>query len=1692
MANKLGLVFALSVVVPGLYAQTTSVYDGVTPTGLAPGSPASSYPLLNFEHYDPFSGGLNPSVPLYHVGGRGNAGFDLVWNLQQVWRAKKEGVSTSPIVVVDPYPQSYPVESPTVYGLEAAGVVYSRTGVEFTTCGSGSEPGSSVTRVIFRTPTGAEIELIDKNTSASVYQIPNACSSPQSTYDAGRGTTFRSTDGSEISFVADSNVLEQINPGFGEGDAKLSGYLVFPNGVTYRIDNSTVTYIRDTNGNKTTFAYSTSDFLWVTWYLNVPAATQITDSDNRTVTINYHDSSCGTYCTTINYAGVNGAARKIMIELTNLSNGLLLGGGSVQTIASLFPTSQAYGGSTTTFDPILASAIVFPDNFQYGFLYNTYGEVTEVSVAQGGAVEYTYGDGSNGSTSGFEGNPTDANPVIIYRRLQERREYANGSGSAWTSKTDYTVTYPASQTVDTDVTYSSSSQVVAQTVHKMDGSPLDALNLQGTSCNAWNEGMEFETDYGSPVLRTVKNTLQAQSGCMNNPEISTVQTINDANQVSQVTYTYDAYNNVTQEIDYGFGSGAPGAAVRTTATYYLWANNASYASPTVNLVRAPASIYVYAGTGGAALASRLWAYDTAGTLSDEPNSADIPGHDSGYLAGGVTTRGNVSTYQEFVNTGGENNLYATYQMKYDSLGNLLSMQDPLGNTTNFSYADAFSDGISRNTYGYLTGTTNALSQTASQQYDYSSGSITGYTDSNGVLTSYSYLPENVTPGNGYAVDRLGTITRDATRLKAETNLSYPNPNVIVTQRDQASTGDRKLMAYEIRDGFGRLVESDQFNGTSSLVATCTRLDALGNPYFVTEPFQVSGSPACPNGASGISPSTNNGTIYVRDTLGRPTEITFADGAVEDIGYSGATTTVQDPAGHRKVMAYDADNNLTSVNEDPSGLNYLTLYQYDALDRLSLTCQGGSTAAISSGACTNGQGRSFAYDSLNRLISATNPESGTFTYLYDNNGNLTQRTENGRGIHTKYTYDQLNRLLTISYDDGVTPPVTFTWDQAITNGIGRLYGIGTPNGIAYFLRSYDAFGNITMTQEPVGENWYEMEYSYDLASELTSEQFASGRLYQLSYDAAGRVTGVTGMLGTQQKTYVTGVTYAPTGAPLLYGYGNGLWRILTYNPRFQPLTAVDGTGYNGNASSPSVSNPLFQATWSWNSVPQSFPPLNNGNLAGDSYTHSGGGLSAALTFTHAFSYDGVNRLTQVTETNNWQRGFSYDPYGNTWVNQASGITPTGNTPVADVYNAANNQIVGSSYDAAGNQTSVNGDKLTYDAETRLITITDPSGATETISYDGLGRRIQKSVSGGQTTVYVYDAFGALASKYLSGSTVAPLCTTCYLSADQVGSTRLVTDENGNVVARHDFQPFGEEIETTGGRTSQWGATTDVDQKFTGQVRDTDTGMDYFNARMFTAPLQRFNSPDPGNAGADLANPQSWNGYAYVWNSPVTYTDRTGLFLEANPANSDPDFANDTNPYSLNAWISFWTYAQYRLNGSGGGGGSLFRVTGYGVTPRQVQPTSVQTGSELVTPPNSGTCPAVPTGPGAPVLSSNITFARNIGQAFNILDGPLAGFGAKLLWFRSMVRNRSIWDYKNQPYPHAHPEYADFGNFNFGATGDALGLPTPILFRGAGYAQEKAGTSTSGWGHWWGSAPYGDDPKDQQQIKSGIQYVQQGCH
>ena len=93
------------------------------------------------------------------------------------------------------------------------------------------------------------------------------------------------------------------------------------------------------------------------------------------------------------------------------------------------------------------------------------------------------------------------------------------------------------------------------------------------------------------------------------------------------------------------------------------------------------------------------------------------------------------------------------------------------------------------------------------------------------------------------------------------------------------------------------------------------------------------------------------------------------------------------------------------------------------------------------------------------------------------------------------------------------------------------------------------------------------------------------------------------------------------------------------------------------------------------------------------------------------------------------------------------------------------------------------------------------------------------------------------------------------------------------------PFGEELGSgSGGRTTGMGFSNSGDnsrKKFTGYERDTETGLDFAQARFYGSSQGRFTSPDPFSGSATVANPQTFNRYAYVGNNPVNTVDPSGL-------------------------------------------------------------------------------------------------------------------------------------------------------------------------------------------------------------------------
>ncbi len=112
-----------------------------------------------------------------------------------------------------------------------------------------------------------------------------------------------------------------------------------------------------------------------------------------------------------------------------------------------------------------------------------------------------------------------------------------------------------------------------------------------------------------------------------------------------------------------------------------------------------------------------------------------------------------------------------------------------------------------------------------------------------------------------------------------------------------------------------------------------------------------------------------------------------------------------------------------------------------------------------------------------------------------------------------------------------------------------------------------------------------------------------------------------------------------------------------------------------------------------------------------------------------------------------------------------------------------------------------------------------------------------------------------------------------------STRAVMSGT-SVVARHDFLPFGEEIGAgTGLRTTLqgFGATDRIRQRYAMTERDDTTGLDHTWWRKYESLAGRWTSPDPYLGSMSVANPQSFNRFAYVNNDPINLVDPSSLCL-----------------------------------------------------------------------------------------------------------------------------------------------------------------------------------------------------------------------
>ena len=480
----------------------------------------------------------------------------------------------------------------------------------------------------------------------------------------------------------------------------------------------------------------------------------------------------------------------------------------------------------------------------------------------------------------------------------------------------------------------------------------------------------------------------------------------------------------------------------------------------------------------------------------------------------------------------------------------------------------------------------------------------------------------------------------------------------------------------------------------------------------------------------------------------PIEFTISQ-VTDELNRVIKTTTIGGTAGltSETLLGYDREDNLTSIT-DPRQNNWQQ--NYDGLNRLvkeidplggqtdyGLDRQSDARNPLSSVTDPRNVTTNYVRNGYGEVIREVSLENGITEYVRDARGLVTQMTD-ARGIVTKYTYDNAGRLLTETYPAEPSANIIYTYDEG-ENGIGELTTVTEGFGATGY--SYDSLGRMSSMTRTINGQSYTTSYTYDLAGEVLTETYPSGRTIRMIRDGAARITGIEakGPGETDFAPLLSNITYAAfgpmTGAEFADGHSLDITYDTAYRAKALRRTTADSSlmditfehdasgnilAMNDNVrperSQSFTYDPLSRLKTAENMGAGGYGSIGyDYNLGGDrtarNYTPIDGTLEASV-----YNYDtATGRLTDITQAGSTLRLFGYDDSGSV----------TSDTRSDDVLTS----------------------DFTYgmNARGRLSTVSQDGTLAATYTYDMSEQRIAKTVSGEATIHYHYDGEGRLISE-----------------------------------------------------------------------------------------------------------------------------------------------------------------------------------------------------------------------------------------------------------------------------------------------------------------------------------------------------------
>jgi RHS repeat-associated protein len=525
-------------------------------------------------------------------------------------------------------------------------------------------------------------------------------------------------------------------------------------------------------------------------------------------------------------------------------------------------------------------------------------------------------------------------------------------------------------------------------------------------------------------------------------------------------------------------------------------------------------------------------------------------------------------------------------------------------------------------------------------------------------------------------------------------------------------------------------------------------------------------------------------------------------------------------------------------------NTKTTYSYDALDRVTQVTD------------PSGLNTTYQYDGLSDSTRLTSPDTGVTAQTFDAAGNVLTGTD-ANGNTVTYTYDAQDRRLSASYADS-TQNITYSYDEPNTiTGCTTSYPIGrltrvVENAVTTAF-CYNAQGYVTQKSQTTAGHTDVTIYTRSPGGRILGITYPSGNQVSYSYDADGRVSGVTATTSSGTSTLVSNVTYLPFGPVSGYTLGNGQSVTRTYDANYR-LTDLTSPAFTLHVARDAMGD--ITAI---------------GNSAG------------ANPAIETYSYDPLYRLTAITEAGgSTLESVTYNPTGDRLSKTGSGLA-TGEYS----YNPNTHQLIATgnaarSVDANGNTTAISQAGSTYgfgyNARNRVALAQLNQATVATYAYNARGERVAKMASG-VTERYNYGLGSQLLSEYgatnrdyvyLGDVPVANLDTqgtttsVAYVTADQLGTPRAIADGSGNTVWSWAYRgnAWGEQSPTSSGYT--------YNLRFPGQYYDAETGINYNVNRDYDSTTGRYVESDPiGLFGGQVST------YAYVGGDPLDNVDPFGL-------------------------------------------------------------------------------------------------------------------------------------------------------------------------------------------------------------------------